>query len=260
MKNNSSLKRVATRAAKKAGDFLLKEFDNFDRTKIEIKSPGQILTQADLASEKIILQEIKENFPSHAILSEESGENGLTSEYLWVIDPIDGTTNFSFHNPLWSISIGLVKNGEIVLGVVYAPKLKEIFVAEKGKGATLNGKPIKVSNILMERSINTFCHGGGKKDIEKAMNYAKIQKENRIDCRQLGSAAIELAYVATGRVESLFIPGLKTWDVAAGVLLVREAGGWVTDFDGSYFTLKSRDVVASNGIVHKNILKTLEKI
>lgn len=255
-----NVKTVAISAARKAGIFLLEQFEQFDRATIAIKSPGQIVTQADLGSEKIIIYEIKRNFPDHAILSEESGADGLTSEYLWVVDPLDGTTNFSFHNPLWSISIGLVKNGEIVLGVVYAPKIKELFVAEKGKGATLSGKSVRVSSVFPEHSINTFCHGGTRKDIERAMKYATKQKENKIDCRQLGSAAIELAYVASGRVESLFIPGAKAWDVAAGVLLVREAGGWVTDADGEYFTLKSRDVLASNGVVHKNILQTLRRV
>ena len=254
------MKTVAVRAARLAGKFLMQEFRQFDRSAIAVKSPGQIVTQADLGSESIILQEIKRNFPDHAILSEESGADGLVSEYLWVVDPLDGTTNFSFHNPLWSISIGVVKNGEIMLGVVYAPELGEIFVAEKGKGTTCNRKPIKVSGMLPENSINTFCHGGTKKDIERAMQYATKQKESKIDCRQLGSAAIELAYVASGRVESLFIPGAKAWDVAAGILLVREAGGWVTDADGEYFTLKSRDVLASNGVVHSNLLGTLRKL
>jgi myo-inositol-1(or 4)-monophosphatase len=250
-------KKVAIKAAKLAGKYLLNEYEHFDRSKIEVKSHGQILTRADMGSENFIISEIKAAFPEHAILSEESGENGLTCEYLWIIDPIDGTTNFSFHNPLWSISIGLAHNSEIILGLVYAPKLGELYVAEKGKGATLNGKEIHVSNILNERAIHTFCHGGEKKEIEKAMKYAKNQKEDGIDCRQLGSAAIEMAYVACGRIESITIPGVKPWDVAAGVLLVREAGGVVSDFEGQYFNLKSKDVVGSNGIVHNEILKVI---
>lgn len=251
-------KQVITGAAKKSGKFLLEEYERLDRNSIELKSHSQILTQADLGSEKIIIQEIRTYFPEHAILSEEGGgtnlEEAIKAEYLWVIDPIDGTTNFSFHNPLWSISIGLIHNGEIVMGLVYAPKLKEMFFAAKGEGATLNGKPICVSNIMNDRAIHTFCHGGEKKDIARAMDYAKRQKIEGIDCRQLGSAAIELGYVACGRVESITIPGTKPWDVAAGALIVREAGGIVTDFEGNNFMLKSCNIVASNGIVHKEIL------
>lgn len=255
-----TIRSVAVRAAKKAGAMLLKEFAQFDRTTIEIKSHGQILTQADLASNRIIIQEIKNAFPEHDILSEETGDDGITSEYLWVIDPIDGTTNFSFHNPLWSISIGVVHNGEIVLGVVYVPTQKEMYVAEKGKGATRNGKLIHVSTITTERALHTFCHGGSKRDIELAMAYATNRKEQRIDCRQLGSAAIELAYVASGRVESFVIPGTKPWDVVAGVLLVKEAGGTVTDFGNRSFILKTTDMIASNGLVHNELLKVVQKI
>lgn len=252
--------KVALRAAKAAGKYLVEEYERFDRNLIELKSHGQILTKCDLGSEKIIMQEIKKAFPEHAILSEESGEDAIVSEYLWVIDPIDGTTNFSFHNPLWSVSIGLIHNGEMIMGIVHAPKLRETYVAEKGKGAALNGKSIKVSNILNSRAIHTYCHGGEKRDIKLAMEYAKRQKLENIDCRQLGSGAIELCYVACGRVESIAIPGAKPWDVAAGALIVREAGGRVTNFKGENFIISSKDILASNGIVHGDVLETIRNV
>ena len=254
----NDFKKVIIKVVRKTGKELLKKFQNFDRAKIEIKSHHEILTQADLKSEKMIISEIKKKFPDHQILSEESGDNEKKSDYLWIIDPIDGSTNFSIHNPLWAISIGLSYKGKIILGVVYAPFLDEIFVAEKGKGAYLNGKKIKVSDIKTGKVINAYCHGNREKDIKRALKYYQAQKLKQLDCRQLGSASIELAYVAVGRIESIVIPGAHSWDVAAGILLVREAGGRVTDFEGKDWTLSSYDMVASNNKVHEGILKVLK--
>ncbi|KKR33176.1 MAG: Inositol-1-monophosphatase [Candidatus Falkowbacteria bacterium GW2011_GWF2_39_8] len=273
MENLNKIKATATRAAKRAGEQLLKEFFKFDRSKIELKSKFEILTKCDLISERIILNEIKKAFPTHAILSEESGSNSIKSEYLWIIDPIDGSTNFSFHNPLWSISIGLAKDNQLICGLVYVPILKELYWAEKNKGAFCNGKKIKVSNLTDGNAVHTFCHGGTKGDIKTALAYYKKQKLDKLDCRQLGSAAIELAFVASGRTESIMIPGVRIWDIAAGVLLVREAGGQVTDFSGKPWQLEfsdtifknnetssRKDILASNCLVHDEILKVIKKI
>lgn len=235
----------------------MKEYSNFDRGKAVFKSKHEIVTKADLLSEEIIIREIKKNFPSHGILSEEKGEVKSVSDYLWIIDPIDGTTNFTMHNPLWSISIGLAHDDKIIFGAVYAPVTDELFIAEKNKGANLNGKKIKVSKIKNNMTLNTFCHGSTQKDLKRALDYYKKQKLNGFDCRQLGSAAIELSCVASGRVESIVIPGAHSWDVAAGVLLVEEAGGIITDLNGEDWTVKSNGIVASNGLVHREILKVL---
>lgn len=253
------MKKIAIEAVKAAGKESKGRYDKFNRNDSVFKSKHEILTQADLASEEIIIAKIKKNFPSHQILSEESGRLNNKSDYLWIIDPIDGTTNFSMHNPLWSISVGLSYRGEIIFGVVYAPILNEIFTAEKGKGAFLNGKKINVSKISKDRVLNTFCHGSREQDIKRAIKYYSYQKNNDFDCRQLGSAAIELSYVACGRIESIMIPGVNSWDVAAGVLLVREAGGRVTDFNNKKWTITSSDIVGSNGRVHKNIIKVLNR-
>ncbi len=250
----NKIKNVAIYAIKKAGKLALKEYNDFDRGSIKLKSHYEIITKVDLMSEEIIIKEIRKNFPAHKLLSEEKGRIKGYSDYLWVIDPIDGTTNFSMHNPLWSISIGIAFKDEIVLGMIYAPFLNELYIGEKGKGARLNSRKIKVSNISGEKTINTFCHGTTDKDIRRAVKYHAKQKVNRLDCRQLGSAAIELAYVACGRIESIMIPGANPWDVAAGMLLVREAGGKVTDFKGRKWNLNSVDILASNGKVHKEIL------
>ncbi len=251
-------KKIIEKTVRKVGKILLKEYNNFDRAKVNVKSKHEIVTKADLLSEEILIKEIKNNFPAHGILSEEKGEVKSSSDYLWIIDPIDGTTNFTMHNPLWSISIGLAHEGRIIFGVVYIPVTDELFVAEKGEGATLNNKKIKVSNIKGEMMLNTFCHGSTQKDLKKAMKYYQKQKLDGFDCRQIGSAAIELSYVACGRVESIAIPGAHSWDVAAGSLIVEEAGGLVTDLSGNDWSIESDGIVASNGLVHREILGALK--
>ncbi|HKK54172.1 MAG TPA: inositol monophosphatase family protein [Patescibacteria group bacterium] len=254
---NKKIKDTATEAARKAGQILLKEYQKFDRSKVSFKSKHEILTAADVAAEKEIIKTIRKSFPEHQILAEESGETKSKSDYKWFIDPLDGTTNFSMHNPLWATSIGLSYKNKVVLAVIYSPTLNEFFYAEKDKGAYLNNKKIKVSKFSGEKVINTFCHGSQKKHIKKAIRYYNKQKLAQFDARQLGSASMELAYVASARVESITIPGANSWDVVAGALLVKEAGGKVTDFNNKTWNLNSYDIIASNGKVHKQILDAL---
>lgn len=254
------IKVIAIKNISLVGEVLKKEYEKFNRSQVKLKAKNEIVTKFDLLAEKMITQEIKKQFPDHQILAEESGFNKNKSDFLWIIDPIDGTTNFSIHNPLWSISVALIYKKEIVLGIILAPMLNELYVAEKGQGAYLNGKKIKTSSINKDKVINTFCHSRKKSDIKKAIKYFSHQKLNNLDCRQLGSAAIELAYVACGRVDSLIIPGAKSWDVAAGVLLVEEAGGKVTDFYNKKWNLKSSDIIASNKKNYKNISNIIKKL
>jgi len=257
---SSKFQKVAEKVAQKSGEILIEKYDKFNRGDVKLKSAHEIVTKYDLLSEKIILSEIKKNFPEHAIFSEERGSNKKKSDYLWLIDPIDGTTNFSMHNPMWSISIGLAYQGKIIMGIVYAPILGELFTTTKGKGAFMNGKKIKVSNINSGKILNAFCHGNQTKDIKRAIKYYTKQKLNGLDCRQLGSAAIEMSYVASGRIESIAIPGVNSYDVGAGVLMVREAGGRISDFKGQEWNLQSKDILASNKKVHKSLLKNLKGI
>ena len=149
---------------------------------------------------------------------------------------------------------------EIILGIILAPILNELYIAEKNKGAFLNGKRIITPKANQKKIINTFCHGSTEKDIKRAIKYYTQQKLNYLDCRQLGSATLELAYVATGRVDSIVIPGANSWDVAAGALIVKEAGGKITDFSGKKWSIESPDILASNKNIHQNILNTIKKI
>ena len=262
---SNQIKKLAINSALEAGDLILKKYRKFGRGTIQFKSKHEILTEADKISEKKILSRIKKNFPDHRILSEESGDSEADSDYIWVVDPLDGTTNFSIHNPLWSISIGVTYKKEPLVGVIYAPFLEEIYVAEKGKGAKIysssltNGKRMSVSSMKADKAIHAFCHGHDEESKKRALKYYNYQKEYGFDCRQLGSAAIELAYVASGRVESITIPGTNPWDVAAGVLMVQEAGGRATDMNNKKWTLDNKDIVASNGKVHSALIKAFKE-
>ncbi|MFA4999992.1 MAG: inositol monophosphatase family protein [Patescibacteria group bacterium] len=257
--NNHKFKRILIATIKSAGASLLKDYKTMKRTEAQLKGGRDLVTPADLKSEKIIISAIKKNFPNHQILSEEAGLSAKHEDYLWIIDPLDGTTNFYIHNPLWSVSVALAYKGELILGAIYAPLLDELYFAAKGQGAYLNNKKIKVRDDKL-KNINAFCHGREDKNIKRALKYFSYQKQNALDCRQLGSAAIELAYVATGRLASFLVPGAWAWDVAAGVLLVREAGGRVTDFKGRDWKIKERDLLAANKKVHGEILRTIRKL
>ena len=248
-------KQLAIKVAKAAGEELKKLFYS-RRVKTVAKSKHEIVTTADLLAEKIIIKEIKKTFPNHKILSEESGLTENTSDYLWIVDPLDGTTNFFMHNPIFSVAIALLYKKETILAVTYAPIIDELYVAEKGKGVTVNNKKIKAAtrNKLSE-SYLTFCHGNKDENINKAISIYKTLKKEGRDFRQLGSAAIELAYVARGITDCILIPGALSWDVAGGILMVREAGGKVTDFKNKKWTLDSKDMLASNGKIHNQLLK-----
>jgi len=254
----SKERKVISQAVKEAGDLLLAKFKTFDRGEIKMKSAHEIVTDSDLLSEKIILAALKQHFPQHGILSEEKGNNEIQSDWLWVIDPLDGTTNFSMHNPLWSVAVALFYQKQIVLSLIYAPALQELYLAEQDQGASLNGQTIKVSTIKEGKVLNVFCHGYDQASLKTALNYFSWQKLNGFDCRQLGSASIELAWLAAGRLESLVIPGANVWDVAAGVLLVREAGGRVTDFANQDWQFNSLDIIASNSLVHQQVCQAIK--
>lgn len=258
MTDQAKFKKIMTTAARQAGVYALREWKKFDRAGIKMKSKHEILTKVDLGSEKRIIRAIRRGFPDHKILSEEAGREQGDSEYEWIVDPIDGTTNFSMHNPLWAISIGLAHKGELVMGVVFAPAMDEMYFAARDRGAFLNNRRIRQSKISSGKTLNAFCHGSRELDLKRALKYYRYQKLRGFDCRQLGSASIELGFVAAGRIESIMIPGAHAWDVAAGVLLVREAGGRVSDFSGRAWGLESKDILASNRRTHPRLLKIIK--
>lgn len=220
---------------------------------------NNLVTEADHASEKAIFKVIKDAYPGHFILSEESGEIVMDSAYKWIIDPIDGTVNFANGIPLCCVSIGLEYNGELIMGAVLNPNLNELFVAEKGKGATLNDKKISVTD---KTDLGKSCLATG-------FPYTYLDHKNGplvvfekfirkgIAVRRLGSAAIDLCWVAAGKFDGYFEHKLEAWDSAAGCLMVNEAGGKVTDFDGNPYTVYQPHIIASNGKVHDEILRII---
>lgn len=260
-------KVLAILAARQAGTILLKEFKKKSQS-FALKSAHEIVTKADKKAEKLILALLKKYSPNARILSEESGLIDKKTNWLWVVDPLDGTTNFRTHNPLFSVSIALYHLDQPRLAVVYVPYLNELFVAEKNKGAWLNGRRLQVSKTReLKKSFLTYCYGTRAKNMLAAVELYRYFKMKSVDMRQLGSAAIELAWVAAGRTESIVIPGTHPWDAAAGVLLVTEAGGKATDFKGRTWCFinkntneinLSADLLATNGKIHQVILEHLK--
>ncbi len=252
----SSMETFIAQLAKRVGRSLKHEFSKQSRTAWREKAKSQIVTKADLLANRMILKTIRSRFPSHAILSEESGRGGRRSPYTWVVDPLDGTTNFTLKQPFFAVSIGLVHDDRPVLGVVYSPMLDELFSAERGKGARLNGRRLKVSpTSALSRAFLTFCYGSRIPDLKRAIRLFTSLKLSGQDLRQFGSASLESAYVAAGRTEAIIIPGAHAWDVAAGAIIVEEAGGRVTDFQDRPWTLQSRDYLATNAALHPALLK-----
>lgn len=253
------MKNFIIKLAKQSGQEINKKF-NHDRI-VKVKAKSQIVTQADLIADKIIVSALKKKFPKHAILSEESGQNKIESDYLWVIDPLDGTTNYSIGSPLFATQIALFYKNNPVLSVAFCPVMNELYFAEYKKGAYLNNKKIKVSSKHnLNESFLTFCHGSTKSDMMRAMKIYNKIKLMGLDSRQLGSAAIETGFVAAGRTDCIMIPGANVWDVGPGVLFIREAGGRVTDFFGKEWDLKSKDMVGSNGAIHSQLIRFLKSI
>lgn len=220
---------------------------------------NNLVTEADHAAEKAIMAVIRKNFPDHFILSEEAGELSRQSDYKWIIDPIDGTINFAHGIPINCVSIAVEYKGEIMLGAVYNPHINEFFFAEKGKGATLNGNPISVSQ--KEEAIHA-CLVTGFPYTYINMPNGPLEVFERfirkgVPVRRLGSAAIDLCWVAAGRFDGFYEHKLEAWDSAAGFLIVEEAGGRVTDFEGKPFSPYQHRILATNGKIHDEMLEII---
>lgn len=254
--------QVAIKAAKLAGNLILDNLGKLSKEDISHKKRSDFVTLVDKESENLIINTIKAYFPEHSFLAEESYKDIKNNKYRWIIDPLDGTTNYIHQFPVFSVSIALEYRGEIILGVVHDPLKKEIFTAMKDRGAFLNNRSIKISSVksLKDGLITTGFPFRSKKFIDI---YLKLFKEifNRAsDLRRAGSAAIDLAYVACGRCDGFFELGLSPWDIAAGEILIKEAGGIITDFGGGGDYLRTGNVVAGNPFIHKNLLKNVRNI
>jgi myo-inositol-1(or 4)-monophosphatase len=245
--------------AKKVGQVQLEGLN--EKRIIHYKGEIDLVTEVDKKCEKILVDFIKSKFPHHDIITEESQSELRGSSYCWFIDPLDGTTNYAHGYPVFCVSIALQVEGEVVLGVVYDPTRDELFWAQRGEGAYLNGRKIKVSDVrkLSESLLATGFPYDLKRDpVNNLDHFANMILEAQA-IRRDGSAALNLCYVASGRFDGFWELKLKPWDVAAGALIVKEAGGVVSDFDGNPFDLSHLEVVASNGHIHDQMLSVLKR-
>lgn len=260
-KYNEFLK-TAINSAIKAGDVLLHNIGKIHRKNVKLKKASDFVTHIDKKSEEVIVKTIKKEFPDHHFLSEESIHDKEIAGYRWIIDPLDGTTNYIHQYMVFSISIALQKDGEIILGVIYDPIKKELFTAQKGRGSFLNNKPIHVSKTskLKDSLIITGFPFRNKNIVDKYLKLFKKLFLKVSDIRRDGSAALDLAFVACGRCDGFFEIGLSPWDIAAGSIIIQEAGGTVTDFKGKNNFLKNGNIVAGNKKIHKEILKEFKTI
>jgi myo-inositol-1(or 4)-monophosphatase len=246
--------------AREAGTLLM---DHFARAvTIEYKGDVDLVTAADRASEKLIVERLRALWPEHGIVGEEGTRSDPGADYRWYVDPLDGTTNFAHGYPVFCVSIALVHKGEeLMAGVLYDPTRDEMFSAERGEGATLNGRAIHVSKTarLAESILGTGFPSHKRHQNPNIHFYHQITLRSH-GVRRAGSAALDLANVACGRYDGFWEFNLNPWDTAAGVLLVREAGGLVTRFDGSAFRIDSREVLATNRLIHQELLTNFEEI
>jgi len=241
--------------AREAGALLRKRLD--DRHVVEYKGEINLVTEADRLSEALIVERIRREFPGHDILTEESPETANGSDFRWIIDPLDGTTNYAHGYPVFCVSIALEVKGVIRQGAVYNPMLNELFTAEKGAGAFLNGRSLTVSRTeaLSRSLLATGFPYDIREDRNNNINYFRVMALSAQAVRRAGSAALDLAYIAAGRFDGFWELKLAPWDTAAGWLLVAEAGGRVTDLRGDPYHLRSRNMVASNGLIHAEMVR-----
>ena len=253
---------TAVKAAKLAGDYLVSNLGKVSHKDITHKQASDFVTRVDRESEQIILAAIRKDFPDHLFLTEESVHDSETGHYRWIIDPLDGTTNFIHRYPFFSVSIALQYGGEIILGVIYDPLRDELYSAVKGKGAYCNKTRARVSpcGSLRDSLITT---GFPFRNREMLDPYLKLFKNIFLkvsDLRRAGSAAMDLANLACGRCDGFFEIALSPWDIAAGAILIEEAGGIVTDFRGSRAFLSSGNIVAGNPAIQKELLREVKNV
>lgn len=249
-------------AANEAGKLILSYFNGIFR--VDHKDGiNNLVTEVDRLAELRIIEIIRASYPDHNIIGEEYGVSiQTTSEYKWVIDPIDGTVNFAHGIPLCCVSIGLLYQGSVIMGAVYNPMMNELFFAEKGKGASLNGQPIKVSSKTDFRTaflVTGFPYKWPETSLEHPVKVFERLVLEGLPIRRLGSAAIDLCWVACGRFDGFWEYNLSAWDVAAGYLIVLEAGGTITDFEGKIGDVFDKQTLATNGHIHTELLSAIRR-
>tara|TARA_Y100000590_G_scaffold96758_1_gene109947 strand:- start:1572 stop:2357 length:786 start_codon:yes stop_codon:yes gene_type:complete len=261
MKLSSANINVMVIACRKASKILIRDFGEVENLQVSLKGPGDFVSASDKKVEKTLIDELQKARPNYSILSEEVGEINNDKDFKWIIDPIDGTANFLHGIPHFAISVGLEHNNEIICGIIYDPIKDEMFSAEKGNGAYLNNQRIRVSSRSKLKDCIIFTGGPrlNSKERELALReYNNFSSKVLIPIRKLGSAALDMAYVAAGRCDGFWQRNLNYWDVAAGVVLVKEAGGFVTDFYGENEYIKNKSILATNSKINNEMIEILK--
>jgi myo-inositol-1(or 4)-monophosphatase len=244
---------VAASIAYEAGSLLRYYFER--RVTFEMKGEYDLVTEADKASEKLVIERLKKHFPDHGIVAEEGGGHQSVSEYRWYVDPLDGTTNFAHSYPVWNVTLALEKGDELIAGVVFNPNRDELFVCERGGGSFLNGRKIGVSKAARVAD-SLLCTGfpNHNRSVNPNIHYFHELAMSAHGVRRSGSAAIDLSDVACGRLDGFWELGLSPWDMAAGILLIDEAGGICTDMQGGRHHLKSPHILTDNRLIHDELI------
>jgi myo-inositol-1(or 4)-monophosphatase len=240
---------------------LIRDFGEIENLQVSLKGPGDFVTSCDKKVEKILIDELLKARPSYSILSEEIGKINNDDSFKWIIDPIDGTSNFLHGIPHFAISIGLEHNKEIVCGIIYDPIKDEMFTAEKGNGSYLNNQRMRVSSRPKLEDCIIFT-GGPKREAKNRelalKEYYKFSIKVLTPIRKLGSASLDMAYVAAGRCDGFWQRNLNYWDIAAGIILIKEAGGFVTDFEGNDAYIENKTILATNSRINKEMIEVLK--
>ena len=251
---------IAIRAARRAGDFIVRKINKLPDLRVEVKARNDFVSEVDHGAEARIIDELLKAYPDHGIVAEESGVIEGKEEYRWIIDPLDGTTNFLHGFPHYAVSIACEHQGRLTHGVVYDPFKQELFAASRGDGATLNNRRIRVSpNKSLDSAL--LATGFPFRNPDQLDQFLKLFQElftSARDIRRAGAAALDLAYVAAGRLDGYWEAGLQAWDLAAGALIVREAGGLATDYAGDEHFLENGQIVAGNPRITAEMLRIIK--
>ena len=248
------------KVCRKAAKILIRDFGEIENLQVSLKGPGNFVTASDIKVEKILVEELQKARPTYSILSEEIGEINNDESFKWIIDPIDGTSNFLHGIPHFAISIGLEHDKEIICGIIYDPIKDEMFVAEKGNGAYVNNKRMRVSSRSKLKDCIIFTGGPRQNPKDKELFFVEYKNFSSIvktPIRKMGSASLDIAYVAAGRCDGFWQRNLNYWDYAAGIILVKESGGFVTDFNGKNRYIENKTILVTNSKIDKEMIEVL---
>ena len=260
MKLSSANINVMVKTCRKAAKTLIRDFGEIENLQVSIKGPGDYVSASDKKVEKILIDELQKARPNYSILSEEIGEINNDESFKWIIDPIDGTSNFLHGIPHFAISIGLEHDKEIICGIIYDPIKDEMFTAEKGNGAYVNNKRMRVSSRSKLKDCIIFTGGPRQNPKDKELffvEYKNFSSVVKTPIRKMGSASLDIAYVAAGRCDGFWQRNLNYWDYAAGIILVKESGGFVTDFNGENRYIENKTILVTNSKIDKEMIEVL---